>query len=33
VKSADYINKLESELNKLQKETELLKLQLRRKGN
>lgn len=32
-RSSEYINKLETELNKLQKETELLKLQLRRKGN
>lgn len=33
IRSTEYINKLEAELNKLQKETELLKLQLRRKGN
>ncbi len=33
LKSTEYINKLETELNKLQKETEFLKLQLRRKGN
>lgn len=33
LKSTEYINKLEIELNKLQKETEFLKLQLRRKGN
>lgn len=33
IRSGEYINKLETELNKLQKETELLKLQLRRTGN
>ena len=33
LKSSEYINKLEAELQNLQKEVELLKLQLRRKGN
>lgn len=33
LKSSEYINKLEGDLQKLQQETELLKLQLRRKGN
>ena len=33
LKSAEYINKLENELQRLQQETELLKLQLRKKGN
>ena len=32
-RSSEYINKLESELGKLQKEMEILKFQLRRKGN
>ena len=32
LKSAEYINKLENELQRLQQETELLKLQLRKKG-
>lgn len=33
LKSSEYINKLEGDLQKLQQETEFLKLQLRRKGN
>lgn len=33
LKSSEYINKLEGDLQKLQQETELLKLQLRRKSN
>jgi hypothetical protein len=33
IRSTEYINKLEAELNKLQKETELLKLERHRKGN
>lgn len=32
-RASEYINKLEAELGKLQKETDFLKLQLRRKGN
>ncbi len=33
LKSSEYINKLEAEIQKLQQETELMKLQLHRKGN
>ena len=33
LESSEYINKLEGNLQKLQQETEFLKLQLRRKGN